>query len=125
MEDRLRTRFSSGLVVTIDPPNSETLEAITRSYVDKQRELLPNLNIPNEVIRFFGNTYYNRSVRDLQGALTKLITAAELDNKLDQITVEYTRYILRDLIPESKNPYYPLPIFKILFLIISKSKKNS
>ena len=102
MEDRLRTRFSSGLVVTIDPPNSETLEAITRSYVDKQRELLPNLNIPNEVIRFFGNTYYNRSVRDLQGALTKLITAAELDNKLDQITVEYTRYILRDLIPESK-----------------------
>ena len=82
MEDRLRTRFSSGLVVTIDPPNSETLEAITRSYVDKQRELLPNLNIPNEVIRFFGNTYYNRSVRDLQGALTKLITAAELDNKL-------------------------------------------
>ena len=97
MEDRLRTRFSSGLVVTIDPPNSETLEAITRSYVDKQRELLPNLNI-----RFFGNTYYNRSVRDLQGALTKLITAAELDNKLDQITVEYTRYILRDLIPESK-----------------------
>ena len=102
MEDRLRTRFSSGLVVTIDPPNSETLEAITRSYVDKQRELLPNLNIPNEVIRFFGNTYYNRSVRDLQGAFTKLITAAELDNKLDQITVEYTRYILRDLIPESK-----------------------
>lgn len=102
MEDRLRTRFSSGLVVTIDPPNSETLEAITRSYVDKQRELLPNLNIPNEVIRFFGNTYYNRSVRDLQGALTKLITAAELDNKLNQITVEYTRYILRDLIPESK-----------------------
>lgn len=125
MEDRLRTRFSSGLVVTIDPPNSETLEAITRSYVDKQRELLPNLNIPNEVIRFFGNTYYNRSVRDLQGALTKLITAAELDNKLDQITVEYTRYILRDLIPESKKSVLSIAYIQDFISDYFKIKKES
>ena len=124
MEDRLRTRFSSGLVVTIDPPNSETLEAITRSYVDKQRELLPNLNIPNEVIRFFGNTYYNRSVRDLQGALTKLITAAELDNKLDQITVEYTRYILRDLIPESKKSVLSVAYIQDFISAYFKIKKE-
>lgn len=124
MEDRLKTRFNSGLVVTIEPPNSETLEAITKSYVDKQRELLPDLRIPNEVIRFFGTTYYNRSVRDLQGALTKLISAAEMEQKLDQITVEYARYVLRDLIPETKETILSITYIQDFIADYFKIKKE-
>lgn len=124
MEDRLKTRFNSGLVVTIEPPNSETLEAITKSYIDKQRELLPELRIPNEVIRFFGTTYYNRSVRDLQGALIKLISAAEMEQKLDQITVEYARYVLRDLIPETEETILSITYIQDFIADYFKIKKE-
>lgn len=124
MEDRLKTRFNSGLVVTIEPPNSETLEAITKSYIDKQRERLHDLWIPNEVIRFFGTTYYNRSVRDLQGALIKLISAAEMEQKLDQITVEYARYVLRDLIPETEETILSITYIQDFIADYFKIKKE-
>lgn len=104
MEDRLKTRFASGMVVTIDPPNPEMLEAILKSTIDRERVKYPSLQVPNEVIRYLGKQFNKRSIRDLQGALNSLIMSADVDHRLDAIDVEYTRQALRDLIPDDEEP---------------------
>ncbi len=104
MEERLKTRFSSGLVVTIDPPTPEMLQAILRTMVDNEHMKLPELNVPLEVIQFLSKMFNKRSVRDLQGAFNKLVSAAELDKRLETIDAEYTRKVLSDVLPDDEQP---------------------
>jgi chromosomal replication initiator protein len=65
--ERLRTRFECGLIVDVQPPDLETKMAI----LDKKAEA-ENLRLPDDV-RILLATRIRSSVRELEGALTKLI----------------------------------------------------
>lgn len=70
MDDRLKTRFSSGLVLPIQKPDLETSQAILRSKIEAN-----GLNVSDfdpDVIEFLASRF-SSSVRDLEGALNRLL----------------------------------------------------
>ena len=70
LEDRLVTRFNSGLQINITTPDLET-----RKNILKKKITLNNLNIEDfdeEVITFFAENFPN-NVRELEGALNRLL----------------------------------------------------
>ncbi len=72
MDDRLKSRFESGLVADIAPPELEMREAILQ-----KKALLENLPVPPEVIAYMANLIQS-NIRALEGALVKLMAYASL-----------------------------------------------
>ena len=90
LEERLRSRFEWGLTVDIQSPDYETRMAILR-----KKEELEGYNIDNEVIKYIA-TNIKSNIRELEGALTKIVALSKLD-KTD-ITIELAEEALKDLI---------------------------
>lgn len=88
MTDRLRSRFSNGLVVDLQPPDFETRHAILL----KKLELMGK-TIPDDVVAYIAKNVVT-NVRDLESALTKMIGYSELINK--NLTIEIAQQQLRD-----------------------------
>jgi len=90
LEDRLKSRFSWGLPVSIEPPDLETRAAILMN-----KAALVNVELPQEVA-FFMAKRIPSNVRDLEGALRRVIANAQFTGK--EITTEFTKEALHDLI---------------------------
>ena len=90
LEERLRSRFEWGLTVDIQSPDYETRMAILR-----KKEEMEGYNIDNEVIKYIA-TNIKSNIRELEGALTKIVALSRLDNK--EITVELAEEALKDII---------------------------
>ena len=80
LEERLRSRFEWGLTVDIQSPDYETRMAILR-----KKEEMEGYNIDNEVIKYIA-TNIKSNIRELEGALTKIVALSRLYNK--EITVQ-------------------------------------
>lgn len=91
IEDRLRSRFEWGMTTDIKPPDLETRMAILQ-----QKAMMENLNIPNDVFYFIANRV-NSNIRELEGALTRVIVQASLNHK--DITVELATKAMEDVYP--------------------------
>lgn len=90
IEERLKSRFSYGLSVLIEPPDMETRAAILM-----KKAFLAHTNLPDEVA-FFIAKHMPFNVRDLTGALRRLIANAEYENV--PITLDFAKDVLQDLI---------------------------
>jgi len=90
LEDRLKSRFGWGLPVSIEPPDMETRAAILMKKAN-----LANVDLPQEVAFFIAKRIPS-NVRDLEGALRRVIANAQFTNR--EITVEFTKEALHDLI---------------------------
>ena len=90
LEERLRSRFEWGLTVDIQSPDYETRMAILR-----KKEELEGYNIDNEVIKYIA-TNIKSNIRELEGALTKIVALSKLNKK--EITIELAEEALKDLI---------------------------
>ena len=86
MDERLRSRFESGLVADISAPDLEMREAILQ-----KKALLENLPIPDEVIAYMANLIQS-NIRALEGALVKLMAYASLARS--PITKQLARDVL-------------------------------
>lgn len=89
LDDRLKSRFSWGLSVAIDPPDLETRVAILRKKGEES-----GLQLPNDV-GFFIAQRFKSNIRDLEGALRKLIATVNFRNQTD-ITLDFVQDALRD-----------------------------
>lgn len=90
LEERLRSRFEWGLTVDIQSPDYETRMAILR-----KKEELEGYNIDNEVIKYIA-TNIKSNIRELEGALTKIVALSKLDKR--EINIELAEEALKDLI---------------------------
>jgi chromosomal replication initiator protein len=90
VDERLRTRFSWGLTVAVEPPELEMRVAILL----KKAEAV-NLNLPEDVA-FFIAKQIRSSVRELEGALNRIIAMAKFTGH--SIDVNLAKDALRDLI---------------------------
>jgi chromosomal replication initiator protein len=90
IEERLRSRFESGLIADIQPPDLETRIAI----VKKKAEFWA-IRLPDDVALFLATTMKN-NIRELEGGLVKLGAVSSLTNR--EITQELAREELRYLI---------------------------
>lgn len=90
VDERLRTRFSWGLTVAVEPPELEMRVAILL----KKAEAV-NLALPEDVA-FFIAKQVRSSVRELEGALNRIIAMAKFTGHA--IDVHLAKDALRDLI---------------------------
>ena len=125
LSERLRTRFEMGLPVDIQIPTYETKMAII-----KRKAELSSLDIPYDVQDYVA-THIKSSIRELEGALTKLSAFSKLSHT--PITVEFAEQTLKDLIsPDSKKEITPELIiqtvadhFNVKYDDIISSKRNA
>ncbi len=89
--ERLRSRFEWGLMVDIQPPDLETKMAI----LDKKAEQ-EGVHLPEDVRNYIA-TKTKSNVRELEGALLKLIAYSEVTGSA--ITLPMAQQILKYLIP--------------------------
>ncbi len=88
IEQRLVTRFSSGLTVKIDDPDPETCVAILKKKISSSD--LKELNFEEDSLRLLAERF-SKNIRELEGALNKLVYHAILKqtNQIDlKLTIE-------------------------------------
>ncbi len=90
LEARLRSRFEWGILADISQPDYETRVAILC-----KKEETDGYNIDNQVIKYIASNIKS-NIRELEGALNKLIALAHLENR--EITVELAEEALKDII---------------------------
>jgi chromosomal replication initiator protein len=93
MEDRLVSRFASGLTVAIEPPELEMRVAILLRKAEAEGADL------KEDVAFFIAKNLRSNVRELEGALRKVMAYSSFHGR--GITVEVARDALRDLLSAS------------------------
>ncbi len=90
LEDRLRSRFEWGLMTDIAAPDLETRMAILQHKVATL-----HTDVPADVIEFVAKQIQS-NVRELEGALTRLIATSEMTGR--PINVQFARDTLADLV---------------------------
>jgi chromosomal replication initiator protein len=98
IEERLRSRFEGGMIADIGYPDFETRFAILK---EKSQEI--NHLISEDVLRYIAETI-SRNIRELEGALNRIIVHARLKN--GPITIEEAKKILSSILNKS-NQYIP------------------
>jgi len=101
IQDRIKSRFSGGLVVDIQSPDFE----LRYSIVKKKSEELRIINsdqfkISDEVQRFI-STEIRANIRELTGALNRIVSYSRIYNKTASLSE--VKIILRDLLNLSEN----------------------
>lgn len=90
IEERLKSRFGSGLTVAVQPPELETRVAILINKAEQS-----NVELPHEVA-FFIAKRIRSNVRELEGALKRVIANAHFTNSA--ITLDFVQEALKDLL---------------------------
>ena len=88
LEERLRSRFASGLTVDIQPPDLETRIAIIRKKAE-----IENIDMPNEVIQTVATSIDN-NIRMIEGAFNRIVAYASIMHL--PIDMKVTETVLRD-----------------------------
>ncbi len=90
IEERLQSRFGSGLTVAVEPPELETRVAILMSKAEHCQ-----MELPHEVA-FFIAKRIRSNVRELEGALKRIIANAQFTGSA--ITLEFVQEALKDVL---------------------------
>jgi len=96
LEDRLRSRFEWGLITDIQPPDLETRIAILQ-----KKAQLENLEIPLDTLAYIAGEIES-NIRELEGALIKLIAYASLYGC--EMSCEVAKEALKDYLSKSAKP---------------------
>ncbi len=107
LDERFRSRFEWGLIADIQPPDYETRMAILRKNAETYEK-----KIDDEVINYIA-TNVKSNIRELEGALRKVIAASRLNNT--ELNIELAEENLKDIInPEAPKEITPSFIIKVV-----------
>jgi chromosomal replication initiator protein len=93
LEDRLRSRFESGLITDIQPPELETRLAILRKKSEGEK-----VQVPEDVLELIA-TCVKDNIRELEGALIRLSAFASIHRV--PVTSQLANEVLSDVIAAS------------------------
>ena len=101
IQERIKSRFSGGLVVDIQKPDYE----LRRKIVEKKTEEMNNFYSENikisQEIKDFISTEITASVRELAGSVNRIISFSRIYNKVPNLAE--TKVILKDLLNLTEN----------------------
>jgi len=101
IQERIKSRFSGGLVIDIQQPDYELRYKIIKLKTDELRKYYSNeLNISEEIQKFLSSEIRS-SIRELVGALNRIVSFSRIYNKTPNISE--TKIILKDLLNFSEN----------------------
>jgi chromosomal replication initiator protein len=104
--DRLRSRFSMGLIADIQPPELETKVAILHKKAELEKIVIP------QDVAYYLASRVRSNIRELEGCLIRLGAQASLTGT--QISVDMAKNILHDLIEEDEKPITTDQIQKVV-----------
>ena len=90
LEDRLRSRFKSGLITDVQPP-----DLVTRLAILEKRAESATIAIPRDVLTFIAENITD-SIRELEGALIKVTAYASISGQ--SCSYDLAKRVLADLI---------------------------
>ena len=101
IQERIKSRFSGGLVVDIQKADYELRYKIIKSKTDELKLFYSNqVNITKEIQEFISNEV-RTSIRELVGALNRIVSFSRIYNKVPNLSE--VRVILKDLLNLSEN----------------------
>ncbi|MCL3881684.1 chromosomal replication initiator protein DnaA [Marivita sp. GX14005] len=99
LENRIRSRLQSGLVVDLHPTDYELRLGILQSKAETYSQMYPGLELCPGILEFLAARIVS-NVRVLEGALTRLFAFASLVGK--PINMDLTQECLTDILRESE-----------------------
>ena len=90
LEERVRSRFEGGMITDIQPPDLEMRIAILRTKADGLA-----VQVPDDVIDFIARKVQS-NIRELEGALTRVLGYARLMNA--SLSVDLATTVLQDIL---------------------------
>ncbi|MEZ0228646.1 MAG: chromosomal replication initiator protein DnaA [Planctomycetota bacterium] len=111
LEERLVSRFNSGLVAKIEPPPFET-----RAAIIKKKALSRGCDLGDDVVQLLAQRI-DSNIREIEGALNRLIGTASLTNT--RIDREFASQVLRDLLGDDGGS---VPLHEIADAVCAKLK---
>lgn len=94
MEERLVSRFEWGLVTDVQPPDLETRIAILKKKAERN-----SVSIPEDALYFIAEKI-KTNIRELEGALIKVIAYASMENQ--SISLDLIKEVLKDVLLEKE-----------------------
>ncbi|MEO7131765.1 MAG: chromosomal replication initiator protein DnaA [Dermatophilaceae bacterium] len=90
-EDRMRTRFESGLLTDVQPPDLETRIAILRKKAIQER-----MSVPDDVLEYIASNF-STNIRELEGALIRVTAFSNLNRQ--PVDLPLAEIVLKDVLP--------------------------
>ena len=101
IQERIKSRFSGGLVVDIQKPDLELRKKIVKKKTEELNNLYADqLQISTEIQNFISNEI-TTSVRELVGAINRVVSFSRIYNKVPNLAE--TKVVLKDLLNLAEN----------------------
>jgi chromosomal replication initiator protein len=101
IQERIKSRFSGGLVVDIQKPDYELRKKIVEQKTEELNKLyLDQISISKEIQDYI-STEITTSIRELVGAINRIVSFSRIYNKA--LNLAETKVVLRDLLNISEN----------------------
>jgi chromosomal replication initiator protein len=101
IQERIKSRFSGGLVVDIQKPDYELRNKIVKTKTEELNIFYSNqINISTEIQNFI-SAEIKTSIRELVGAINRIVSFSRVYNKVPNISE--TKVVLKDLLNLSEN----------------------
>ena len=101
IQERIKSRFSGGLVVDIQNPDYELRYKIIKSKTDELKFSYSNQIVISEEIQKFLSTEIRTSIRELVGALNRIVSFTRIYNKVPNLSE--VKIVLKDLLNLTEN----------------------
>ena len=125
IQERIKSRFSGGLVIDIQQPDFELRYKIVKAKSEELRKYYSDqINISEEIQKFISSEIKN-SIRELVGALNRVVSFSRIYNKTPNLSE--TKIVLKDLLnlPENKVSVDMIQSLVCKFFKISKNEMLS
>ena len=101
IQERIKSRFSGGLVVDIQKPDYELRKKIVKNKTEELNNLYSDqIKISQEIQDFLSKEITN-SIRELVGAINRIVSFSRIYNKIPNIAE--TKIVLKDLLNLGEN----------------------
>jgi chromosomal replication initiator protein len=101
IQERIKSRFSGGLVVDIQKPDYELRRKIVEKKIEELNNLYPDQVKVSKEIKEFISTEITASIRELVGAVNRTVSFSRIYNKMPNLAE--TKVVLKDLLNLTEN----------------------
>ena len=101
IQERIKSRFSGGLVVDIQKPDYELRKKVVENKIEELNNLYPDQIKISREIQDFISTEITASIREIVGAINRTVSFSRIYNKMPNLSE--IKVVLKDLLNLSEN----------------------